>query len=444
MKGKFTQWMGVNGKSVSRTALEAEFLAPAESLKSMPFSRPLLQVSGLMILLLCAAFAWAFLGHTDIVVKAPATLITQVRVQQMSVPETARVTAIHVTEGQAVEAGDILFEFDAQAARAELDKTTRQIEASVRQAALAQALIALVNAAVKDGSADMSDVDPTHTASLALLTSHAPYAFHAQHALSAQQQAHADDFLSRLALLDANIRKYESLLPLLETRASDYLRLKQAGYVSQAAWLEREQSYREMQASLADAHKQRHALVARTLREAHDTLTEARRAHAAFEQDRIRAAAFLDRLTVRAPVSGTVQLVSAHTVGAVLAAAQPLLTIVPSAVRLEVQALMANRDAGFVRVGQSARLRLDAYDYTRYGVLDATVLHVSPDAMTDEKQGLVYAVRLQLNPGTALKLAGPLHAGLAGTVDILTGRRRIIDYFLSPFHRTAYESITER
>ncbi len=443
----------MHADSVSAPVVEAGFLPPADSISQMPFSFAASRLAWLLMLTMCLTLAWAFLSETEIVVKAPARLVSDVRTQQLTAPEMGQIRFIHVRDGQQVEAGEVLLTFDDQIARAEVNKVNGLLAAALSQFHVTESLLKEIlksegdtldatddglKRALNNEQKDDRNVQPT--------------------LLSASDRLHSqiNDFASRLAVLDAAIAKYDTLLPLQGQRADDYLRLKNSGYVSHAAWQEREQVRLETAAALRDAKQQRHSFLARTLREAQDTLTETRRQIMALQQDQHRALAALERLSIRSPVSGTVQQLAVHTEGAFIGAAQTLMHIVPLDAPLEVHALLGNRDVGFVAVGQSAKLRLDSYDYTRYGLIDATVEHVSADAIADEKQGLVYAVRLRLSEpqrGTNAsvsassdsRLSNPsLKAGLAGTVDITTGRRRVIDYFLSPFQRTAHESLRER
>jgi hypothetical protein len=167
---------------------------------------------------------------------------------------------------------------------------------------------------------------------------------------------------------------------------------------------------------------------------------------AATLQDQRRAGEHSKLLKLVAPVSGTVQQLNVHTVGGVVPAAQPLMQIVPQEAAVEVEAFLENKDIGFVQVGQDAKVKIEAFDYTRYGTVPATVRHVSHDAIEDEKRGLIYASKIVLSrhtlaaEGRTLALA----PGMSVTVEIRTGTRRVIEYVLSPLIRHQQESLNER
>lgn len=120
--------------------------------------------------------------------------------------------------------------------------------------------------------------------------------------------------------------------------------------------------------------------------------------------------------------------------------------IVPREGAVEMEAFVDNRDIGFVKEGQAASVKIDAFEYTKYGTVSATVSHVSRDAIDDDKKGLVYSVRIMLDR-SALMVDGreiALSPGMSGSAEIRTGTRRVIEYVLSPLLQHARESLRER
>ena len=135
-----------------------------------------------------------------------------------------------------------------------------------------------------------------------------------------------------------------------------------------------------------------------------------------------------------------------HTIGAVVTPAQELMIIVPKESVLEVEALVLNKDIGFVHEGQLAEVKVDTFNFTKYGLVDGKISYLSDDAIQDENLGLVYKAVVQLDKtqmwvnGKAINLS----AGMTTTVEVKTEKRRIIEYFLSPLLRYKQESIRER
>lgn len=150
--------------------------------------------------------------------------------------------------------------------------------------------------------------------------------------------------------------------------------------------------------------------------------------------------------TIRAPVSGTVQQRVPRSVGDVVQPGAALLVVIPEGEDLEVEARLANRDRGFVRPGQAVTVKADAFPFTRFGSLAGAVVRVSEDAAGSAEQGSWYALRVRL-PDTVLRGEGFAHRlapGMTVSVDVDTGERRVIEYFLGPLMQRVSESAKER
>jgi hemolysin D len=229
-------------------------------------------------------------------------------------------------------------------------------------------------------------------------------------------------------------------------RAADFKSLLKNHDVSRHAWLEKEQARIDLQGQLADAKNQHEALIAETRRTAFEQLTEGSRAAAASQQDALRSDARSKLLKLTSPVEGTVQQLDVHTIGGVVAAAKPLMQIVPKDDRVLVEAFLENKDIGFVEVGQIAAVKIDTFEYTKYGTISGKVTTVSRDAIVDEKKGLIYSITITLDTNT-IAVKGkevPLSPGMSANVEIKTGDRRIIEYVLSPVLQHKRESLNER
>ena len=122
------------------------------------------------------------------------------------------------------------------------------------------------------------------------------------------------------------------------------------------------------------------------------------------------------------------------------------MAVVPAEDALEVEATVLNKDIGFVRVGQEVTVKIESFPYTRFGYLTGKVLSVSHDAAQDEKMGLVFPALVKLDKATLVVdgVKVSLSPGMALSVEIKTGKRRVIDYLLSPLREYSSESLRER
>ena len=149
---------------------------------------------------------------------------------------------------------------------------------------------------------------------------------------------------------------------------------------------------------------------------------------------------------LKSPVDGVVQQLTVHTIGGVVTPAATLMTIVPETSRLEIEAYVENRDIGFVEVGQLVEVKVDAFPFTRHGVLNGEIIHLSNDAIVDENHGLVFKARIRLKRKYISVNNKPvsLSPGMSVVAEVKTGDRKLIDFFLSPLLRAKNESIRER
>jgi hemolysin D len=293
-------------------------------------------------------------------------------------------------------------------------------------------------------------------------------------AAQAHAQAQAQELASKLARLDAEIARriaeevsvaaaitrVQDALPSAREQASDYQQLLLQEQVSKHATLDKVQRVldlegelaqqrakrNESRAALAEGRAQRVALQTETRRTWLDALADATQRLSAYEQEWVKAKARSALAELTAPVDGTVQQLAIHTVGGVVTAAQTLMVLVPDGEELVVEAVLENKDVGFVHAGQEAQVKVDAFSYTKYGTVPGQVISVSQDAVNDEKRGLVYTAQIALYQSTLLVEGKQvrLSPGLSTTVEIKTGKRRLIEYFLSPLLQYQQESLRER
>jgi hemolysin D len=408
---------------------EAEFLPAALSLQEKPVSPASRIAAGVMILLVVALFVWAIVGRMDIIVTATGEIIPSERTKTIAAIEVASVKALYVEEGQAVKKGDVLIELDESAPSAEQDKATSSTAEAMLQVARSRAMIAAI--------------DSRKPPKLSAVDGVSPEKLH-------EAQRHVDgqfrDFMTKLQRIDGMIKSYATALPLATQQASDYSALAKTNDVSRHAYLEKEQARIELEGKLTDAKNQRAALIAETRRVAFDARAEGEKIAGASQPDIQRAASHRKLLKLVSPVDGTVQQLQVHTIGGVVPAAQPLMLIVPQKHQIEVEAMVLNKDIGFIKEGQIAAVKVDAFPYTKYGLIPARVTHISRDAIKDEKRGLLYSVIVALEQSSILVDGRDvkLSAGMSVNADIKTGERRVIEYVLSPLLQLQQESLRER
>ena len=443
--------------SPQRLAHEAQFLPAALELQETPVSPAPRIVAWLLMAFALIAVLWAIFGQIDVVATAQGKIVPNEVSKLIQPIETATVKAIHVVDGQAVKAGQVLVELDATMAQADSTRTANDLTTATLQAARARGLLA----ALATGKAPR--IEPLAHIGVERLTQE-------QRILDGQY----GEYVARVTRIDAEIakreaerrsteaivRKLEQTAPIARQRAQDFKDLVAKNFISKHGYLEKEQvrieqeadletqrsRLKELAAAIDEAKGQRNSAVAETRRLALDTLNEAEQKAHGFGQELVKTENRGRLMTLTAPVDGTVQQLAVRTVGGVVTPAQALMVIVPKDDALEVEAFLENKDIGFVNAGQIAEVKIETFPFTKYGTIPASLTHVSHDAIVDEKRGLIYSTRARLQRATVQveDKTVNLSAGMAVTVEIKTGKRRVIEYFLSPLLQYGNESLRER
>ena len=463
-----------------RRDLELAFLPAALELVETPPSPVGRAIALVIISVFCLAIAWASWGTIDIIAAAQGKIVPSGRSKVIQPFDTGVIRAIHVTDGEHVHAGDLLIELDPTMERAEQEHLHSDLVAT-------QLDVARLHAALTDAADPVADFHPPTDADPALVANERQLLMdqvREQRARLAALDRQAAEKAAERATASAMINKIAAEIPLQQQRVDMRKQLLDKGLESKILYLQEAQDLvanqkellvqqsheNEAEATLQALIEQRAQAVSEYRHSLADYLVKADAKAAGLTQDVIKAArkTGLQRLT--APVAGTVQQLAVHTIGGVVTPAQALLVVVPADSHLEIEAMVSNRDIGFVHPGQPADIKLDTFAYTRYGLLHGEVETVSADAVTPDKReddpnarptGLdksaaastdtgakepVYAARVSLDKTVMVvdDKRVSLTPGMAVTVEIKTGSRHIISYLLSPLLRYGHESLRER
>lgn len=462
-------------KSDQRRAQERAFLPAALEVMETPPSPIGRGIAYSMCLIVMAGLGWAIWGKVDIVAVASGKVISHMRTQLVQPFETASVTEVLVGPGQRVRAGDRLIELDKTVAMAERDRAQRDLVAGQLDQMRLTAFLDGATVAPFDTIALASALDRSRAQ--AQLITQASMRTSQVAGLTQEKLQHLADRLVQ----QQTVNKIEQTLPLIAKRASIREQALAFGNTSVLAQLEAQQLLVETKSELEITHSKIGALdatiasldqkiiatEAEIRSKAMDELGKAGdRTHAA-EESLAKADRRAELQTLRAPINGTVQQMHIANVGAVVTPAQQLLSVVPEGDSIEVEAVLENRDVGFVVAGQRVELKVDAFPFTRYGLLQGTVTSVDRDAeaapvsqsaaqgsqraadSTDEVEAserLRYTVHVALQKATLDVDGRPatLLPGMAIKAEILTGKRRIIDFLLAPLREHVHDAMRER
>lgn len=474
------------GDRAAYAAMHRDYLASRIEASVAPPGRVLTVLPTVFLALLLAAVAFAWWGHVDIVVTAQGKVVPSAKVKVVQAAEGGVIRAILAAEGDRVAAGQPLVELDPTETGAERDKLARQVEAGKLEIARLEALIGL-GVLVRD----QRDLDPTDYFAAPDGTDPA-LARAAAERLAADWRAMVTDLevaereIARLSAarrsLAAQRDKLAAVVPILAEREvslgillekqltarSEYLEVKRRLVEATHEITVTEADLARASADIAKARADRDARLARAESERVKDLAQMREQTAAVTQELVKTAERDARRVVAAPADGIVTQLGISTVGGVVSAGEALMRIVPVDAALEVTATIPNRDIGFVAEGQEAVVKLDAFNYLRYGTLKGTVVGLSADAvdpMAAARAGAGAGAAGAASPQGQNPQAPPSYTarialasdavmvdgravrptpGMTVTVDVRTGERRLIEFVLQPVLRYAEEGLRER
>ena len=429
-----------------KPSLEHQFLPAVLEIQETPPSPIGRAIIWLIVVFFISALTWAFLGQIDIVAVASGKIIPDGHVKVIQPLEIGTVTAIHVKEGQTVQKGDSLIELDTSAVNAEIAQLTAEHTFAEQQS---KRLHWLAEQNVPNLKTPTDWDDPV------LHSQWQEYRDRHNTLKSEKNKRQAEYAAAR-----QQEEKLAAILPIITQRSANEKTLVDKKLFPKQQYLETEQQrlttlydlksqgnrVQELQQTIAEIDAQishTRSDFAKSNLEKHEEAEHRRRN---IKQELIKIRTRQKALHLLAPIDGIVQQLAIHTVGGIVTPAQELMIIVPQNGQLEIEAYVENKDIGFVREGQPAAIKLDAFPFTKYGTLDGAIIDLSDDAVTDEDKGLIYKARVSLKQ-TIMRVEGKpikLGPGMAASVEIKTGQRRLIEFFLAPLLKYKDESIRER
>ena len=424
---------------------EYEFLPAHLELIEKPISPLPKWTTRIIILLILITILWSILGKVDIVSVASGKLAYSGKSKTIQPIETAMVKKIFVQEGQKVEQGQILLELTALGAKEDQEKSQQSLQLALLAQARARALLK----AIEQDKLDVLQAQQ-------LINEQ----FNTYRSQKRQMEAQFNQKQAQLNSIQAQITKYENLSKVETERFKDLQSLYKLKAISKHEYFTQEMKLneannelnsqrshlKEIEASIEQTREENDLLSYTFKRDTQEALRQANEQVENLKFELEKTSQRYGTTEIKSPVTGTVQQLSIHTIGGVVTAAQPLMVVVPQEDKLEVNALISNKDVGFVRPGQKVVIKLEAFPYTRYGYITGMVKSISFDAIENEKLGLVFSAIVEMDKDYLIYEDQKINltAGMSVSAEIKTGKRKVISYLLSPLQSTLDESFRER
>jgi len=455
-----------------------EFLPAALEIVETPASPAGRLIGAVIIGAALIALLWACLGKVDIIASASGRVVPVGKSKVVQPLDTGVVVKILVADGDHVRAGDLLVELDRTEVEADRDRFRRDLLRARLDLARTRGLAAALTSGVAPELVDPPADAPAASLAAARLAMLAEASESRAKLDGIEQQIQQKD--AEAAEVSATVDKLQATLPMVQGEADIRTKLKEMEFGNKLAWLEAEEKLIDQQHQLPILAQHRAQSVAAklALRQQHDEtlatyqktvldeLTKASDQVSVNQAEFTKAEQKLSAQSLSAPIDGTVQQLAIHTIGGVVTPAQALMVLVPDHGGLVVEATVENRDVGFVLPGQAAKVKVETFNFTRYGLLDGSVTSLSHDVVdepapkpeaqrgdaktrdsdADRPHEAGYVARIALDRDWMETENGriQLGPGMAVDVEIHTGRRSIISYLLSPLATKVQESLHER
>lgn len=436
-----------------RDNFEYEFLPPAIEIEETPPS-PIRRLLIWMILAMTIlAFVWSYLGKVDEVAVARGKVIPDGRVKVIQPLETGVIKAIHVQEGQMVKKGQLLIELDPTILQADAASSARSL--SIHRMDKVR-----LWGELNGGDIAASKV-PQGSAEILQLQKKLKEAREAEYAAKEYALGFViDQRENTLHVAESQLIKLEKTTAIAREQEASARTLYEQGYLSKTDLLNRQKELysleQEMEAQksvteqakngIEEARKNLDALKKEREKSIFSDIVASEKFIAAIEGDVIKANKRSELERLYSPVDGIVHSLASYTIGGVVTSAQPLVAVVPKGTPLIVEAMLLNNDIGFVKAGQEAEIKFDTFPFQKYGTMKGRVVWLSPDAVDDDKLGPVYKMKVEMER-LGIEVNGRetlIVPGMTLSVEVKTGKRRIIEFFLSPVVKYSKESLTLR
>lgn len=368
-----------------------------------------------MLLGLIALVVWAGFSKVDQVTRAPAQIIAAARTQIIQSPDGGVLTQLHVHEGDVVHAGEVLVTLQKERANAAVTESRGKVAALRITLARLQAEVY--------GKPLVFPPD---------LASYTDYI-----------QNQKELYLKRRTAIDDDLASLRSILGLARKELAINRTLIATGDVSQAEILRLQRAVADVEAQLANRRNKYFQDTQADMTKAQEDLTSQT------EQLRDRSQV-LEQTELTAAVDGIVNNIRVNTVGGVVRPGDTIMELLPTGGALLAEAKVNPADIAFIKVGQRANVRIDAFDSSIFGSLNGEVSYISPDVLTEEtRQGpsLYYRVRILIRDAEFKGHASEeihLRPGMSASVDIKARDRTVLQYLTKPITKGLAQSLGER
>ncbi len=434
-----------------------EFLSGLDSILSSKFSKSLWIIPFLIGSFFLCLILWLSLSQVDVIAPSQGKTIPSSRMIYIQPKETSIVKKVFVKNGQRVKKGEILLEF--QDNMETIDNNGIKIK---YQIALSKKLYykALIDYIKEETKVDKIETKELLSSFLKRINSELESSIFSFDTEVSSLKMKIEKISFEKKMIETEFQKQLKILPYIEYKLTQMKSLVSKGLESEIILKDLEKEYIERQQNikikkeeksklntqLKIAKKELSLFKSNTLEEYIKKYSEVSNEIESLIPDLQRSNYLLQIKTIIAPQNGEIYNLKNITEGKVLQSGEVIMEIIPEKSPLEVEAKVLNRDIGFINVGQKVKVKIDSFKFTKYGYIQGVITNIEKSSILDENLGEVYPIIVELSTNK-MKIDDKyvtLKPGMTCSVDIKIGKRRLIEYIISPMIRYKDEALKEK
>ncbi len=426
-----------------------------------------------LFLMLLAFIVWAYFATVDQVTRGSGKVIPSSQVQIIQSLDGGILQAMYVKEGMHVLKGQPLIRIDATRFRSDLAQQEEEIDSL--QANIARLQHELGSIVINDNTDKWQQNIQIKTSPLLFSLDLEKNEKQLVEQQRQEYQSRIDELNNQLDILARQITQKEqeskSLQLQLQTLKNSLIYIKkelnmtipmaEKGIVSEVDMLQLRRKVNEMKGERSKLYSQittsksaideailkRQEAILNYKKDVREKINTLSARLSRLSEAQVGAKDKVNKAVITSPVNGTIKSININTLGGVIKPGVDILEIVPTEDQLLIEAKIAPKDIAFIHPGLSAVVKVTAYNFTRYGGLKGTVENISADTSQDNKGNSFYIIKIRTKHSNLIKVDGtrmPIIPGMLTSVDIITGKRSILDYILNPILRAKDMAFQER
>ncbi len=394
--------------------------------------------------------SWTYFGKVDVVVSARGKVIPLGEIKILQPLTTGSVSKILVKEGDFVEKGQVLMEIDPSSTEPELasmQEDAKQLELELIRLDAAFHQKTFQPPSKRYGADLVAVQEKLYSSTMARLQKQTQVKEEELVQVNEQRAAAKADCNRLQDLLKIAKNKLDRIEPVRDLVSKDQYDQAQSEFKNFSGNLvSAEHKVKELYAAAKRVQSELRVII-ESERDKNLTESTEKKNKLNYLQANIEKTTYINaKQQLVAPVDGFINKLLIHTIGGVVTPAEKLIALVPANSPLIISVLVQNKDIGFIAQGMKAGIKVDTFNFQKYGIIDGKISHVARDSVEDKEQGLVYEVYVEPQK-TSLLVEGaltPITTGMSVTAEIKVGKRRIIEFFIYPLIKYLDEGISVR